>query len=257
MLQFGLAQHARWKRTGDERARQLFLAQADWAAAVQCESSGVRGSYVFPFASERYGCAPGFRSAMAQGEAISLLLRAYQETRNAMFLDRAIDASVPLTVDLRDGGVLWQAGDDLIFEGVSGAAPSHVLCCWICALWALFELSRATELNHITELHQRSLATLEKVLPCYDSGAWSYDDLLATPTGFRRVATVQRHLLHVTQLNVLLSMTQNELFAAVAERWHRYGASLAGRLQAWGDGLLSSLLLVDLLTVPGGARSVI
>jgi heparosan-N-sulfate-glucuronate 5-epimerase len=257
ILQFGLEQHARWKRTRDERARELFLAQAEWAAAAQRETLGVRGSYEFPFESKRYGCAAGFRSSMAQGEAISLLLRAYQETGNGMFLDRAIDASVPLSMDIRDGGLLWQAGDDLIFEGISGRVPSHMLCGWICSLWALLELSRTVDLDRSTDLYKQSLATLEKYLPCYDSGTWSYDNLLATTTGFRRVATVQRHLLHVAQLNVLLSMTKNELFAVVADRWRRYGASLAGRLQAWVEGLSSSLLLLDLLTVPGGARSVI
>lgn len=257
ILQLGLEQHARWKRTGDERARELFLAQAQWAATAQRETSNVRGSYEFPFASKRFGCAAGFRSAMAQGEAISLLLRAYQETENAMFLDRAIDASVPLTTDIRDGGVLWQAGDDVIFEGVSGAVPSHMLCGWICSLWALLELSRTMNLSHVAELYKQSLATLARYLPAYDSGTWSYDDLLATPAGFRRVATVQRHLLHVAQLNVLLSMTKIELFAVVADRWRGYGATVAGRLQAWIEGLSSSLLQPDLLTVPGGARSVI
>ncbi|MGB6985525.1 MAG: D-glucuronyl C5-epimerase family protein [Candidatus Aquilonibacter sp.] len=256
ILQFGLEQHARWKRTGDEAARELFLVQAEWAAGAQRETAGVRGSYQFPFASKRYGCATGFRSAMAQGEAISLLLRAYQETGHAMFLDRAVDASVPLTVDVRDGGVLWRTGDDLFFEGVAGTVPSHILCGWICALWGLLELSRTTDLDRIAELYRQSLATLEKYLPCYDSGTWSYDNLLATPTGFRRFATLQRHLLHVAQLNVLLSMTKNELFSVVAERWRRYSASLEGRLSAWVSGL-PSLLLLDLLTVPGGARSVV
>jgi heparosan-N-sulfate-glucuronate 5-epimerase len=235
ILQFGLEQHTRWKRLGDRRARELFLATAEWAVAQQRVSFGVRGSYESPFPSKRYGCA-GFRSARAQGEAISLLLRAYQETGGLVFLERAIDASVPLTVDVREGGVLWRSGDDVIFEGVAGV-PGHILCGWICALWALFELSRTVNLDHIADLHRRSLSTLEKYLPSYDSGTWSYDNLLATtPVCFRRVATVQRHLLHVAQLDVLVSMNKSELFAVVAERWRRYSASLEGRLQAWVDG---------------------
>ena len=254
ILKFGLDQHARWRRTGDERARERFLEQAEWAAAAQRETSGVRGSYEFPFASKRYGCAAGFRSATAQGQAISLLLRANQATGNAMFLDRAIEAAIPLAVDLRDGGVLWQIGDDLIFEAVAGMVPSHILCGWICALWALFELSHTTKLKHVTQLYRRSLSTLEKHLPSYDSGTWSYGDLLTTPAGFRRVATLRRHLLHVAQLNVLVSMTKRELFAVVAERWRGYSASLEGRLQGWANGLFPGLLLLDPLAVPSDAR---
>jgi hypothetical protein len=201
LLQLGLEQHARWKRMGDESARESFLAQALWAARAQRETPG------------------GFRSAMAYGEAISLLLRAYQETGSPMFADRAIDASVPLIEEHRDGG------------------SSHVLCGWICGLWALLELSRTAHLDRIGEAYRQSLATLERYLPSYDSGEWSYDNLLATPAGLRP-ATVQRHLLHVAQLNVLVSMTSHELFAVVAERWRRYGASFTGRLRASIHGLL-------------------
>lgn len=257
MLQFGLEEHVRWKRSGDERAREIFLAQARWAVAAQRESVGVRGSYEFPFASRRFGCAAGFRSATAQGQAVSLLLRAYQETGEGLFLERAIDAAVPLTVDLCDGGVLWQAGDDLIFEGAAGAVPSHILSGWIYGLWAMFELSRTTKLDRIDTFYRQSLATLEKYLRCYDSGTWSYENLLVTPTGLRRMATVRRHLIHITQLTVLLSMAGNERFAAAATRWRRYSISAPSRLQAWTDGVVSSLALLDPLSIPSGARSVI
>jgi heparosan-N-sulfate-glucuronate 5-epimerase len=256
ILQFGLEQHARWKRSGNETSRELFLAQAEWSAKAQCETSGVRGSYEFPFASKMYGCGMGFRSAMAQGEAISLLLRAYQETGSSVYLERAIDAAVPLTVDARDGGVKWQSGDDVFFEGIAGTVPSHILSGWICALWGLFELSRTVQLEHVDNLYRQSLATLEKYLPCYDSGDWSYENLLAAPAGFRSLATVRRHLFHVAQLNVLLSMTKNEMFVIVAERWGRYSASLERRIQAWTSGF-PTLMVHDLLTVPGGARSVV
>jgi hypothetical protein len=225
-FQFGLEQHAHWKRTGNERSRELFLGQAELAATAQRETSGVRGLYES-------------RSAMAQGSAISLLLRAYEETGKSMFLERAVDASVPLTVDLRDGGVLWQAGDDRIFEGiVAGTLPSHVLRGWICALWGALELSRTANLTPIAQLYRQSLTTLQKYLPKYDSGTWSYENLLVTPTGIRRVTSLQRHLFHVAQLNVLLSMTKNKQFAVVAERWHRYAASTSRRAHAWVSGLL-------------------
>jgi heparosan-N-sulfate-glucuronate 5-epimerase len=229
-FQFGLEQHARWKRTGNEKSRELFLGQAQWAATAQRETLGVRGSYEV-------------RSAMAQGKAISLLLRAYQETGNAMFMERAVDASVPLTIDLRDGGVLWQSEDDLIFEGVvAGALPSHVLRGWICALWGTFELSRTANLTSIAQLYRQSLTTLQKYLPRYDSGTWSYENLLVMPTGIRRVTSLQQHLLHVAQLNVLLSMTRNKQFAVVAERWHRYAASASKRVQAWVSGLIPGVV---------------
>jgi hypothetical protein len=222
-LQFGLQQHARWKRGGDQGARERFLAQAEWAAGAQTEIDGVPGFYA---------CL----CATAQGEAISLLLRAYQETGNGRFLDRAIDAAAPLSGPLRHGG------------------PSQVLTGWICSLWALLELSRTANLRHTAEAYRQSLAMLERDLPRYDSGTWSYDSLPSIPAGRRRTATVQRHQMHVAQLMVLLSMTDLERFAVIAERWRRYSDSFSGRLQAKVNQLFPDLVLLDPLTVPSGAK---
>ncbi len=256
ILQSGLNAHARWVRTDDERAREAFLAHAQWAANAQEGAVGVRGFYSFPYASAAYGCGAGFISAKAQGEAISLLLRAYEETREQLYLERAIDASVPMMVDVRKGGVLWQSGDDCFLEGIAGPIPSHILGAWISALWGIFELLGRARVDRLRDLYEHSLATLEKYLPCYDSGSWSYGSLLASSAGIRRSASLRRHALHVAQLNVLLSMTKNDLFAVVAERWRNYGATLESRFQAWASALPSSIAS-DVLTVRGGARSIV
>ena len=258
-LEFGLDQHERWTRTRNLRARHLFLMQANWAAQAQVNVAGVRGSYPFPSACHTFGCNPGYRSATAQSEAISLLLRAYEETHNELYLERAKDASIPLTADLRDGGVAWQDGDDLFFEHKAGLVPSHVLSGWICSLWGLLELSRMAKLPHIEALYAQSLATLEKYLPCYDTGSWSYESLLAAPSGFRRFSNLRCHLLHVAQLDVLLSMTKNELFSVVAERWRRYVASTESRIRLLVNAAaaIPNAIISNELTVPGGARSIV
>jgi heparosan-N-sulfate-glucuronate 5-epimerase len=259
ILEFGLEQHSRWKRWGGGRARRLFLAQAQWAVTAQREIAGVPGSYASLSDCREYGCGDGFRSATVQSEAISLLLRAYEDTGHAYFLERAADAAIPLTVDVREGGVLWREGDDLFFEDKAGPVPSHVLSGWICALWGLLELSRTVKAPQIEALYRQSLATLEKYLPCYDTGSWSYESLLASQSGFRRFATIKRHMFHVAQLDVLLSMTKNDLFSVVAERWRRYVASTESRIRLIANTAvaLPNRMLCDALTVPGGARSVV
>jgi len=244
ILQYGLGQHALWRRLGDERALDRFLAQARWASKEQRNTGGVRGSY---------GCDAGDLSATAQGLAISLLLRAYEETQEILYLERAVDASIPLAVDVRDGGVLWRSGTDVFFEAVGGPTPSHFLSGWIFGLWGLLELSRTAKIPAVDLLYEQSLATLEKYLPCYDTGSWSYESLLAAPCGFRRFASLPTHMLHVAQLSVMVSMTKNELFAIVGERWRRYAVSFESHAHV----LANAVVLSDALTVPTGARSVV
>lgn len=258
-FRFGLDEHARWVRWGDANARERFLARAEWAALAQKTSAGVRGSYAFARGDEAYGCSRGFRSAAAQGEAISLMLRAYEETHDERYLERAADAAVPLCVEVCDGGVMCRKGDDVFFEEAAGTLPSHLLFGWISALWALFELTRTPNGEHLDGLYRQSLATLEKYLPCYDAGSWSYANLLAAPSGFRRFASARRHAFHVAQLDVLISMTKSELITVVAERWRRYARSLDSRFRVLVNAAASlpNVVLSDALTVPGGARSVV
>lgn len=259
IFELGLEEHNRWKRYGDEAARDSFIAKADWAAGAQRTIVGVCGSYAFPTECKDYACRSGFRSATAQSEAISLLLRAYEETESEHYIERAKDAAIPLMVDVRDGGVMWEEGEDVFFEDKAGVVPSHVLSGWICALWGLLELSRVTNMRHPEQLYRRSLRTLEKYLPCYDSGSWSYESLLAAPSGFRRFSKMRRHLLHVAQLNVLLSMTKNDLFAVVSERWRNYVVSTKSRIRLFANtaAALPNSLLSHGLTIPGGARVVV
>lgn len=260
ILQYGLQAHADWLRTGDELARRAFLAQADWAASAQTSHDDVPGLYAFPSAWKRYACEAGFRSAMAQGQAISLLLRAYQVTAELRFLDRARSASAAFFHPIEEGGVSWHdRRGGVVFEEAAALPPSHILNGWIYALWGLFELAHVTEDESVDRLYRQSLATLRDYLPHFDAGVWSYYNLLACKGGFRKYATLKYHAFHVAQLHVLGSMTGDGYFARTASRWQSMLDSPRSRYLVRVNALtalaIASTTHSD--TIPGGARSVV
>jgi len=260
ILRFGLQCHADWVRSGDPADRQRFLAQADWAAAAQTEFRGIPGVYAIPQGWKRYACEPGFRSAMAQGLAISLLLRAYQATGTPAYLERAVSASSSYFYEIRDGGVTWRGADGgVVFEGAAALPPSHILHGWIYAIWGLFELCLLVDDARTKTLCAESLATLRTYLPHYDGEAWSYYSLLAAPNGFRPYATLEYHAFHIAQLHVLASMTGDDYFASTALRWQAQLDSRRSRRRVLANALaalaIASTTRGD--TVPGGARSVV
>ena len=260
IFRFGLQSHADWVRTGDPGARALALAQARWAARAQTASNGIEGLYVFPRAWKRYACPTGFRSATAQGHAISLLLRAYQVTAESEYLERAIAASTAYFYAIEDGGVSWYDGrGGIVFEGAAALPPSHILNGWIYAIWGLFELSLLVGDDRVKQTYRTSLATLRAYLHHYDGGAWSYYSLLATPKGFRRYATLRHHAFHIAQLHVLASMTGDDYYASTALRWQALLDSRRSRRLVRVNTLaglaIGSTTRGD--TVPGGARSVV
>jgi hypothetical protein len=258
IAQYALEQHARWKEGGGGWRLQAFTAQARWLRDNQVTRNGVAGCYPFPFAWPIYGAAAGFVSAMTQGEAISVLLRAHESFGGSGYLEAALQAAMPFQHDVGDGGVVWRQGEDVYLEEAACAPPSHILNGWIYGLWGLFDLTRYCDDAWVGELYEQSLATLRRRLPLYDSGHWSYYNLLATPGGFRKLATLKYHAFHIAQLHVLASMTGDAAFEAIALRWESCTKSLPNQARVWMNAMASlpRVFLSHADSVPGGARSI-
>jgi D-glucuronyl C5-epimerase C-terminus len=260
IFQYGLQRHADWVRTGDESARTDFLAQAQWAANAQTTCGDVAGVYTFPYAWRRYACDAGFRSAMAQGEAISLLLRAFQETGQDRYLQRAVTAAASYLRTIEEGGVMWRGPDGaVIFEEAAALPASHILNGWIYALWGLFELHLIVDDPALQAIYEKSLATLRTYLPYYNGRDWSYYNLLACPSGFRKYATLKYHGFHIAQLSVLTSMTGDSYYANIAARWQAFLDSAASHRRVLANALTAAAISLtsDADTIPGGARSIV
>lgn len=234
IAQYGLQQHSLWFKNGDLRSRAAFLAQSRWLLENQQRRRCIEGCYPFPFAWERYGAPLGFLSAMAQGEAVSLLLRAAEATASETYVSAAIRAAEPFRHPIRDGGVTYTSRQgDVIFEEAASELASHILNGWIFASWGLFELRRYA--RWAGDLFDESAATLARHLPLYDSGVWSYYCLLVNSSGFRRLATIKYHAFHIAQLHVMSSMTGDPQFGRTAERWLSYVGSIRSRAAVWAN----------------------
>jgi hypothetical protein len=259
IAQYGLELHARWLESGSVQARDAFLSQANWLRDNQRTCAGIRGCYPHPLPWTVYGANAGFLSAMTQGEAISVLLRAYESTKDERFFCAAHTASGPFRSTVEQGGVVCVAGNDVYLEEAAVTPPAHILNGWIYALFGLYELSTRGGEPALRDLFERSVQTLRRRLPLYDSGRWSYYSLLATRSGFRKLATLKYHAFHIAQLHVLASMTGDALFRATAERWETYANSATSKVCVWANAAAALLphFVTHSDTVPGGARSIV
>jgi heparosan-N-sulfate-glucuronate 5-epimerase len=230
IAQFGLYSHARFLETRDRVAHHDFMAQARWLAEHQRYRDGVAGCYVYEFPNPHYGVGPGWLSAMAQGEAISLLLRAAAVERSEGFADAAAAAAQPFRVSVQEGGVVFRsAHGDVFLEEIAGIPSSHILNGHIFALWGLLELQSLRPQAWLGELIAEATATLRKRLALYDAGYWSYYSLLGTPGGFRHATVLKYHAFHISQLRVTAALVGDPYFAGVADRWQAYADSPACR----------------------------
>jgi heparosan-N-sulfate-glucuronate 5-epimerase len=259
IAQYGLHNYNIWLRTRSSNARVAFLSQARWLRDNQVERGGVSGCYVFDFGWPRFGAEAGWISAMAQGEAISLLLRAAEIEPDAGFADAAFVAANPYRYSLSEGGVVWRGNDGgQFFEEVAVSIPSHILNGHIYALWGLFDLLRAQPSQEFAQIADAGTKTLKSWLPLFDSGRWSYYMLLATPKGFRNLAQIKYQAFHVSQLRVMVAFTGDAYFGEVADRWESQMRRLTSRLHYYANSVIGLVprLITHTDTIPSGARCI-
>jgi hypothetical protein len=251
-----LYEHANFVTAGTNAALAAFAAQARWARRAAQSRGKVGGAYPYPFASEKYGLPDGWLSAMAQGEIVSLLLRAEKLFPGEGYGEAALAAAEPFRYTLAEGGVVWRStAGDCFLEEYAGTPPSHVLNGHIFALWGLYELAREQGVPWVKDLAAEATETLRRRLPLYDSGYWSYYSLLVNKGGLRNAAVLKYHAFHIAQLNVMFAFTGERRFREIADRWQHYAGDRGCRARMIANTLagLPARFVFQTDKVPGGA----
>lgn len=255
IAQFALHRFGEWLTSADAGARADFLAQAAWLRDNQ-QTHGAPGVYRFAFPWEKYGAQPGWSSAMAQGEAISVLLRAEHVTGGEGYGDAAVRASMPFAYDIARGGVVWRSGSDVFFEEIANRHAPHVLNGCIFALWGLWELRERSSSAWLDPLIEGCVLTLQRWIRRFDTGWWTLYSLLRASNGHRHVATLKYHQFHIAQMHVLAKMFAEPVFARAAVRWESYVDRADNRVRLLAATMCSLPdRALGLDTVAGGAHT--
>jgi heparosan-N-sulfate-glucuronate 5-epimerase len=174
----------------------------------------------------KYDLAPGWISAMGQGQAISTLLRAHQLSGEDRYLDLARQAFGPLRLPVSAGGAQREIDGALVLEEYPTTRPCAVLNGWIFALWGVHELAVAVDDRDARALFERSAAGVVELLPRYDVGWWSRYSLY-DHGGRPDLAKPFYQELHQTMLEGLELITHEPLLGEYARRWRAQQTRLA------------------------------
>ncbi|MDQ2715317.1 MAG: glycosyltransferase, partial [Chloroflexota bacterium] len=210
--------------------KEAFMLQARWLLAREVAICAGAGGWPV---SEKAGARP-WLSASVQGSAISVLVRAYQLTREEAFLQAARRAVYTFELDILDGGISVPVGESgVFFEEVARYPAAHALKGYFLALFGLYDYVALTQDRAIEALIQRSVTALHLLLDAFDTGYWTRRDLLD-----RRLASRSCHALHVTLLATFARLSRCEHCAALADRWAHYQPRglrylVANRMRAW------------------------
>ncbi len=220
IAQYGLAQFNRMNQEKNSASR--FLAVADWL--TQHLEQNPFGLYVWfhrfewPYRQILY---PPWPSALAQGQGISVLVRAFLLSNKVIYRETAQQAVRALELPISHGGLFAQDSKEVWLEEYVVDPPSHILNGAIAAGWGLFDYWLMTKDPEPKRIFDEVVATWLKYLKQYDTGFWSLYEL-PIPGSQAMMASPYYHHLHIAQLKILNRMTGHPLFEQYANQWEQY-----------------------------------
>jgi heparosan-N-sulfate-glucuronate 5-epimerase len=227
IAQWGLGNFNLYRRTHAIDRRDKLVRAADWLVANLSPNDHGVPVWKHEFDWEyRDLLHAGWYSALAQGQGVSLLCRAYRETGDDAYRDTAELAFRSLTLPVESGGVQIRDGEDGAWlEETIVDPPTHILNGFLWALWGVKDYADVSADAAARSLLEACTRTLMRNLPDYDCGYWSLYE--QSGTRMKMLASPFYHRLHVSQLRITARLLEQPELGTWADRWDRYAASNA------------------------------
>lgn len=219
---FGLYELIFKNNFSDVNLIKKFLKQADWLVNNSVKVNG-KITWLVNKKILDYGLDKPFSSGLAQGEAISVLLRAYSINNNQIYFDCAEKALQIFEMDVKDGGIKNVFKNNPIYEEYPSPKPNFVLNGFIFSLFGLYDFILFNKNSKATELFEQGIKTLENLLSLFDTGYWSQYNLFFYPEKY--LASAKYHIIHIEQLKALNILTDKKIFLEYSNKWNNYSNS--------------------------------
>ena len=240
--QWGLGNYNIWHEIKSEVHYNKFIKSADWLVKnlEKNEYSYKVWMHHFDFEYRDTLKSPWY-SGLAQGQGISVLTRAYKETKEKIYRDASYEAYQVFNVPTINGGVnhIDNNGNSWIEEYIVNP-PTHILNGFIWGLWGVYDLALQFDDSKALHLFNNYNKTLVQELESYDNGFWSLYE--HSGTWLKMIASSFYHKLHIVQLRVMYELTSENIFNEKANKWTEYFNMPFNRIRAFLQKALFKVL---------------
>ncbi|XP_053319567.1 D-glucuronyl C5-epimerase [Spea bombifrons] len=204
-----------------------FFSASDWLLRNQDAKGGWPIMVTRKLGEGFRALEPGWYSAMAQGQAISTLVRAYLLTKEQKYLDSALRATAPFKLPSEKHGVkaVFMNKYDW-YEEYPTTPSSFVLNGFIYSLIGLYDLKETAGEKlgkEARQLFEKGMESLRAMLPLYDTGSGSIYDLRHFMLGIApNLARWDYHTTHINQIQLLSSVDGSPILKDYVKRWKTY-----------------------------------
>ena len=217
IFQYGLASYDLYLKTGEDSYKKKLVACSNWAIENQ-NDDGSWDTFTYENPEHPY-------SSMAQGEGISMLIRAHIVTSDDRYMSAILKAKDFMLKPISEGGTTdYQGNNVYLFECTH---EPLILNGWIFSLWGLYDYSKYIKDSYINEILEATLNSLKRKLSEFDIRYWSkYDE-------GKRICSPFYHRLHIAQLTVMYDLFGDEIYKEYAQKWNAYQNSFWNKKRAF------------------------
>ncbi len=226
----GLYEHLLGKENPDELQLNKFLRVAMWFDENKIDIKEGKSWYIYNEYPE-YGLTYPWISAMAQGEAISVLTRASLLSKNNSFEELAVKALVPFEYEVKDGGFINYFNSIPVYEEFTTPLKTMaVLNGFIFSLFGVYDLILLNNNEKAKDIFHKGADSLKRILPYFDIDYWTRYYLYDYPQKYYSSFTY--HILVAEQLKAMYCLTGENQFNFYSEKWLSYTKSFIKKTRA-------------------------
>ena len=205
-------------KAGNSLSYDKFLNCADWLL-INSTTTDIGEIYYYNFPFPLYDMTDPWRSAMAQGQALQVLVRAHELTNSEDYLNFADSLITPLFFTVQEGGFTHKLDNDSWwYEEYSDDHTGKIMVLngMMYTLLGLHEYWVYSGKEQAKTLFDKGITALKQQIANYDRSGHSYYDILKHKAGGRY------HDIHINQLHQLYEITGENILKEYSIKWNNF-----------------------------------
>lgn len=229
--------------SGSDYYRNSFLSTVNYLI----DSGEIENDYMFwkvPYSFKLFDQEEGFKSSLIQGQAISVLLRAFLLTNDKKFLQYSIKAFSFMHLEINNGGCRLM--NSYTYEEYPSTKQQTVFNGLIYSIYAIYELWLITKDDFYLNIFRKSFSELEININKYDAEFWSRYSLKQNNFCYSNLASIYYHKEHILQLKALQKILPSNELKLYEKKWSNYLDNSVYKLLLYGNKLFFRLIQIIL-----------
>jgi hypothetical protein len=211
----------KYKKNNDESSKTYFLNNANWLVD-NAINKGYYSLLQYDFPLPIYNFEPPWFSAMANGLALQVLIKAHEITLDSKYLITAKSLLNAFFIEVEDGGITYKdSSDEWWYEEYASndknAKISRVLNGMLFTVLGIYDYFKYTGDPDAKLLFEKGVNSIKKELYKYNDNGYSYYDILGNPSN-------NYHQIHIDLTKQLYDLTGETILNDYHELWKRYSS---------------------------------